>query len=170
MSSSSYTYEVSFTITHATHLGAKVATDLKRIQRFYGSPSDLQIEKYEQEIIKLLQAGYLDNVTYGYKRKDKWITPTLRYTSQELVNSSGVDDDPGKVRPGADVSGASFHSFLSYNVKWDRLSAEQREEFEKTLPFRRGYGTQPGVEGYFSQDLIYSSGGRSLNRSIVKNW
>ena len=29
-----------FTITHARHMAAKVATDLKRIQRFYGKPSD----------------------------------------------------------------------------------------------------------------------------------
>jgi len=170
MSSTSYTYEVSFTTTHATYLGAKVATDLKRIQRFYGSPSDLQIERYEQEIIKLLKAGYLDTVTYGYKRNDKWITPTLCYTAKELANSSGVDDDPGKVYPGADIRDASFYSFLSYNAKWNRLSTNEREEFEITLPFRRGYSSQPGVEGYFSQDLIYSSGGRSLNRSTVKSW
>jgi Bacterial HORMA domain family 1 len=170
MSSSSYTYEVSFTITHATQLGAKVATDLKRIQRFYDNPSDQRIEEYEQEIIKLLRAGYLDTVTYGYKRNGKWITPTLRYTAQELASSNGVDDDPGKVPPGADINGASFYSFLSYNSKWDGLSANDKVVFNKTLPFQRGYGASPGVDGYFSQDLIYSSGGRSINRSSVKNW
>jgi len=28
----------SFTVTHARHMASKVATDLKRLQRFYGYP------------------------------------------------------------------------------------------------------------------------------------
>ena len=31
----------SFTVTHARHMAAKVATDLKRLQRLYGRPGDL---------------------------------------------------------------------------------------------------------------------------------
>ena len=33
----SYTQTTTFTITHVRHLVAKVSTDLKRMQRFYGS-------------------------------------------------------------------------------------------------------------------------------------
>jgi hypothetical protein len=38
----SYTFSESttFTLTHAKHMAAKVATDLKRMQRLYGYPSD----------------------------------------------------------------------------------------------------------------------------------
>ena len=39
-----------FTITHANYLASKVAADLKRMQRFYGSPSNAMIEKYKKEI------------------------------------------------------------------------------------------------------------------------
>ena len=43
----SYSYTVTesttFTVTHARHIAAKVATDLKRLQRFYGKPSDSAI-------------------------------------------------------------------------------------------------------------------------------
>ena len=42
----SYTQTTTFTITHARHLVAKVATDLKRMQRFYGSPNDDDIVDY----------------------------------------------------------------------------------------------------------------------------
>ena len=52
----------SFTVTHARHMAAKVATDLKRMQRLYGSPSDTDIADYETEVIELLKAGYLDTI------------------------------------------------------------------------------------------------------------
>ena len=42
---------------------------------------------------------------FGFKRDGQWIEPTLRYTAQEFA-AGGVDDDPGKVRPGASVVGA----------------------------------------------------------------
>jgi len=44
---------VSFTVTHARHMAAKVATDLKRMQRLYGAPSDPSIADYEGELIEL---------------------------------------------------------------------------------------------------------------------
>ena len=45
----SYTYAdtISFTRTHAKHMAAKVATDLKRMRRFYDKPSDAAIADYE---------------------------------------------------------------------------------------------------------------------------
>jgi hypothetical protein len=55
----------SFTVTHARHLAAKVATDLKRMQRLYGSPSDISIADHEAEIIEFMKAGYLGTVWYG---------------------------------------------------------------------------------------------------------
>lgn len=82
--SSSYTDSTTFTYTHARHLGAKVATDLKRMQRMYAYPTDASIAQYEAEIIELLRHGYLDKVTYGFRRDGNWVEPTLRYTAQEL--------------------------------------------------------------------------------------
>src|SRR5665648_439380 len=62
-SSFTFTDTQTFTVTHARHIASKVATDLKRIQRFYGNPSDSLIEKYETEIIEFLKKGYLGTVT-----------------------------------------------------------------------------------------------------------
>ena len=82
MSSFTATTSETFTVTHARHLAAKVATDLKRVQRLYaGGPSDTSIASYEAEAVALLKAAYLDTVTYGFKRNGSWITPTLRYTA-----------------------------------------------------------------------------------------
>lgn len=168
MSSNSYTYDYTFTLTNAKYLGAKVATDLKRIQRFYGSPSDERIQKYEEEIIALLKEGYLDTITYGFKRNDDWIKPTIRYKSTDFSGISAMDDDPGKIPAHYDVSGATFCSFLEKNAKWDKLSSSQQKAFEDSLSINRSYGSTPGADGYFGSDLTYSSGGQSLNRSSLK--
>ena len=68
--SSSYTITEAqtFTVTHARHMAAKVAADLKRMQRLYGEPSDADIQEYEAEVITLLKDGYLGAVWYGFRR------------------------------------------------------------------------------------------------------
>jgi len=168
----SYTFSdsVTFTLTHAKHLGAKVATDLKRLQRFYQFPSDSSIASYEAEIIELLRKGYLGTVTYGFQKDGKWIEPALRYTARDLSGMSANDDDPGKIRPGADITGASFYSYLTYSSEWNKLSSAEQEAFNNTLPFQRGEAAEPGINGYLSNDRTYSSGSRALDRSIVKSY
>jgi hypothetical protein len=79
-------------------MAAKVATDLKRMQRLYGYPSDTRIASFEAEATETLKAGYLGTVTYGYKRNGSWIEPTLRYTAHDLSGAAANDDDPGRVR------------------------------------------------------------------------
>lgn len=165
----SYTqsHTTTFTVTHARHLAVKVATDLKRMQRFYGAPSDQDIGDYETEATELLKAGYLGTVWYGFRRGGCWITPTLRYTAQDLLAGTTVDDDPGRVFPGADVRGASFYSYLTYSADWTRAPTRDREALQRRLPFRRVSAPEPGLNGHFVPDRSYSSGGRTLNRSSV---
>lgn len=170
MSSFTYTGTQTFTATHAKHIAAKVATDLKRIQRFYGHPIDRRIEQYETEVVELLKKGYLDTVTYGFKRDDKWIEPTLRYTAKDLAVMSSADDDPGRIRAGADVSDATFYSYLTYSSNWNKLTQSEKDTFEKSLPFQRSGANEPGISGYLSNDKTYSSGGKALERSSVKSY
>ena len=70
----------------------------------YGKPSDESIADYETEATEMLRAGYLNTVTYGFKKDGKWIEPTLRYTARDLAGASANDDDPGKICPGADTA------------------------------------------------------------------
>lgn len=168
----SYSYTLSetitFTVTHARHMAAKVATDLKRLQRLYGHPNDSDIANYESEVIELLKKGYLGTVTYGFWRDGKWIEPALRYTARDLAGLSANDDDPGRIRPGADVSGASFYSYLTYSAAWDKLSGTEQAAFKDSLPFQRNGAPEPTVNGYLTRDLTYSAGGRSLDRATVR--
>lgn len=171
MSSASYsvTESQTFTLTHAKHMAAKVAADLMRLQRLYGSPSTQWILDYEEEVKVFLKAGYLDTVTYGFKRDGKWIEPTLKYTASEL-SSGDVDDTPGRIRPNADIAGASFYSYMTYSIAWRNASQSERDVIKVQVPISRSGADEPEVNGYLTSDLSYSSGGRALNRSTVRSY
>ena len=158
-----------FTVTHAKHIASKVATDLKRIQRFYDSPSDSRILRLKLEVIELLKHGYLETVTYGFQRHGSWIEPTLTYTAHEIIGLDYPDDDPGKIRPNVDVRGSSFCSFLTYSKQWHELSDVKKKIFKKKLPFQRVAGNEPDVCGVLIQDRNYSAGKRLLSRSSVRS-
>lgn len=164
----SVTDTATFTHTDAAHIAAKVAADLKRMQRFYDKPSDEWIQKFEAEAIAFLRSGYLDTVTYGFQKDDYWIEPTLSYTARDLSDDI-ADDDPGRVRPGALIDGAYFNSYLTYNSAWTELTQEQQAEFDSRLPFKRTAAPEPGANGYWSGDLTYSAGKRALDRSSLRS-
>jgi hypothetical protein len=168
----SYTAAVSttFTETHARHIASRVATDLKRLQRFYHHPTDAQIESYEMELIQLLKAGALKTVTYGFRRGDSWIEPTLIYTSRDLLSGNTASDDPGKIRPGANVLNAYFHSYLTYSDIWQKMSQGEKEKVIALLPFRRSTAAEPTISGVLVDDRSYSAGGRALQRASVRSF
>lgn len=164
------TQSTSFTTTHAQYLASKVAADLKRMQRFYDAPSDADISNYEDELAKMLKGGYVDTVTYGFRRNGDWIEPTLRYTAKELAGLASADDDPGRVRPGANVSGAVFYSYMTYTGAWNELGEPLRIIFRASLPFVRTGAPEPGVSGYMTEDRTYSAAGRALSRSSIRSY
>lgn len=167
-SSYSYSFSETFTLLHARVLASKVATDLRRFQRFYSSPSDTDIQNYESELTQLLKHDVVDTVVYGFKRAGKWTEATVKYRALSGGNLA-TDDDPGKIRPSLDIVGARFASFLSYNSKWSRLSESERQAIERSLPFQRSTSATPALEsGYWNDDLSYSAGGRGLGRSSVR--
>lgn len=164
------TAAATFTITHARHMAAKVATDLKRMQRFYGHPSDADIAAFEAEAVELIREGYLGTLTFGFRRDGNWVEPALRYSARDLAGGAAADDDPGKVRPGANIQGADFHSYLTYSAKWDALPQHERDAFKDRMPFRRVGASEPGITGYLVDDRTYSSGGRALSRASVRGF
>src|SRR5687767_2936138 len=110
----SYTYTQSgtetFTLLHARILASRVATDLRRFQRFYFAPADQAIADYEMELAQMLKNDVVETVIYGFKRYGKWTEATVRYMALP-GGTLAADDDPGKIRPGLDVAGATFTSF-----------------------------------------------------------
>lgn len=168
----SYTFNESktFTVTDARKMAAKVAADLKRMQRLYGEPNDADIYEFEAEVVALLRDGYLGVVWYGFRRAGQWIEPTLQYTASDLADDSTADEDPGKIKPGRNIDDASFYTFLEYSGAWSRLTESEKVVYIASLPFSRMNASTPSVNGYLENDRTYFSGGRSLNRASVRSY
>lgn len=164
----SYTVSETFTLTHAKHLAAKVMTDLRLLQTFYGAPSDVRMEQYHEELITLLLGGYLKSITYGFKKDDKWLAgATLQYTAS--TNGVLSDDSPGRIYAGAVVSGAHWSSFLEKNSKFSNLSPTERGRIEESLPLKRVDGEMSQADGCWVSEKSYTSGGQSMERKILKS-
>ena len=168
MSHGTYTTTESetFTVTHAIHIAIKIGTDLKRMQRFYGSPGDESIADYEREAIVLLKGDYLDRIEYGFKTNNGIWRMALKYEARH----GGVliaDDGPGGIRPGVDITDCQFHSFLVTNHRWAVLSEEDQERVyeEGEVNLRREKGQEPS--GNWIADKVYSAGGRGVQRSSL---
>lgn len=164
-----FTETETFTTTHARYLATKVSADLKRLQRFYGEPSDEMIPQYEEELIALLRAGYLGTMIYGFRKNGRWVGLRLIYTSRNLNGMLDADDDPGGIRPNESVAGAEFYSYLTYSPIWSHLSYTERDSFKKSLPFYRQSALEPANTGVLIEDRTYSSGGRALDRVIKRS-
>lgn len=161
----SYTYSDTVTKTDAGYLASKVAADLKQMQLFYGKPSDEEIEAFKEELVVLLVNKCLKMVEYGFNRDNKWII-VIRYT----ISSYGMlleDDRSGRIPPGADISGASWLSFLEHNDSWHSISDIERERIQELLPFQRTEGTEPGFDpGGWTSDKTYYRNGTALERGV----
>lgn len=165
--SSTFTNSSTFTIANARHVGAKVKTDLKLIQRAYGSPSDGAIEDFGEELAQVLAKGYLGTVTYGYRRDGNWIV-ALRYTA---ANGTLIADDrAGQIPRGVDITGATFYSYMTYSPAQDALSSDEWARFQATLPIQRGGAPEPGTSGgVWRTETTYSSNGSGVTRKSLRS-
>lgn len=163
MSSFSVTRTESFTIINARRLASKVAADMHLCAQYYGNPTETWIREYAEELAQYLNAGYVQEYEFGYKKDGKRIV-CWRYR----VDANGqlvTDDRPGKIVPYVDVTGATFFNVLTPSSSFYKLSTEQQVRFKAHLPVQRPVGQPPtDGPGYWTSDRNYYSGGCGLNR------
>lgn len=162
----SSTYTSAFTVTHAEYLSSKIAADLRQIQSLYGSPSDIHINNYVQELIVLFKGGYLSSVDYGFQKNSAWVLAVSYQVSS--VTGMLIDNSPGRVPPGKDITGATFYSYLRPSTKYNELSQTERQKVDDSITIKRSGAGDPqsGLMGI--QDKTYSAGGQQVNRKIIQ--
>jgi Bacterial HORMA domain family 1 len=164
-----YTYSKTFTRSNARYVASKVAADLRLLQRFYGRPTDAQIDAYTGELVELLVGGYVQRVTYGFKRDGAWVV-ALRYEAR-VDGTLDADNRAGKVIPGININGANWSSYLVYSGAWDLLDAADRARIKASLPVERTDGAKPSSSnGSWVQDHSYSAGGSGVRRASFRPW
>lgn len=159
----SVTRTESFTIINARKLASKVAADMHICAQYYGQPSEASVREFAEELAQYLNAGYLEEYEFGYKKDGKRIV-TWRY-KVDAYGRLTTDDRPGKIVPYVDITGATFYNHLTQNADFFRLSTDGQARFKAGLPLQRGYGQAPADgAGYWTSDRNYYSGGCGLNR------
>jgi hypothetical protein len=163
----SYTKTATFTIVHARYLASKAAADMHLCAQYYGKPSEERIREYAEELAQYLNAGYLKEYEFGFKKDGKRVV-CWRYK----VDSNGAlttDDRPGKVVPYVDIAGAIFFNFLTQNSRFFQLSSSEQGRFEAGLPLQRTGGEPPSDgSGHWISDRNYYSAGCGLNRQTFQ--
>lgn len=167
----SYTFTTTetFTQTRAQYVASKVATDLRRLYAFYsnsGHPTESEVDAYYQELVQYLVYGYLDWVEYGFRKNNQRVV-SLKY----IVQPNGLlsDSHAGGVYARADISGASWFSYLWHNSRYSSLSSQALGAFRAKLPFTRTAGDPPGDGlGYWTADRIYSTDGMGTQRYLFR--
>jgi hypothetical protein len=155
-----------FTQTCARYVASKIAADLRRLQGYYGKPSDEWVERFRQELCELLAGGYVSTMEYGFERQGRRVL-CLRYTFR--FDGTLADDHAGGVPSGVDIGGANWFSYLTRSEAWWRLSPEQREHITAALPVRRvaAAGPQDG-DGYWHDDRSYAQDGDGARRGVFR--
>src|SRR6266540_2274825 len=164
-----YTISETFTRSNARYVASKVAADLRLLQRFYGRPTDAEIDAYTGELVELLVGGYVQRVTYGFKRGSTWVV-ALRYEAR-LDGTLDADDRAGRITPGINITGASWSSYLVYSYTWGLLDAAERARIKARLPVQRTGADEPSSSnGSWVQDRSYSAGGSGVRRASFRPW
>ena len=161
-----------FTVTHARHMAAKVATDLKRMQRLYGSPSDAEIADYEAEADRAAE-GRLS------RHRDLRLSPQRRLDRADAAlhgagsrGAAANDDDPGRIRPGANIAGATLlHLSDLQRARGTTLTAAEQSAFKTHLAVssRRRAGARRQRIFERRPRPIRPAAARS-NRASVRSW
>ena len=133
----------------------------------YGNPSADKVTDFAEEAALLLAARYLGWVEYGFKRNGLGVL-ALRYEGRSDGTLS-VDDRPGRVPAGLNLTGASWYSYLDYSSSFYALSAEEQQRFKRTLPIQRGHADAPGMgSGYWEYNRTYSANGEGVLRKVFR--
>jgi hypothetical protein len=164
--SSTFTTTSTFTRSSAGYIASKVIADLHRLKSYYGKPSDSEIEEYKTELIEFIAAGYIKSIEYGFRSANTRVV-SLKYE----VRSDGTlgDDHSGSVYSQADISAASWFSYLDYSDRWWGLNESERARFKETVPVKRSGSPEPtDGNGYWVSDKTYSSDGTGTQRRTFR--
>lgn len=153
-----------FTRTHARYLASKIAADLRQFRSFYSKPTEQQIEDLYEELVEMLAGGYVATYEAGFRKSGGDRVVSARY----IVSSSGIstDERAGGIYARADITGASWFTYMTYSNAWWELNDSARRGIKDSVPVDRSPADEPtDGDGYWESGRNYASGGTSTSRS-----
>lgn len=170
--STTLTTSQTFTIADAKYLASRISTALTQIRLHYGDAdgylTDQKIQDFAVEAAVLLKFGLLDTVKYGFQRDGNWVF-AIRYTVNALNQLELADESPGGIYSQANVSGASWHSYLTRRHNTD-VTAEERAAIIADLPIKRDDGNEPSsAGGQWVDDRTHFRNGIGMQRGQFRS-
>lgn len=163
----SYTFTRTHSETGTREVASRVAADLELMRIYYGTPPRESIADFEGELQALLAGGYVARVEYGFKMNGARVV-CLCYEATYDGRLTALED-AGGVHARADITGASFYSYLWYSASWWQLPSLQRARIENGLPVSRTAGPDPADgAGVWVGDRTYVADGRGVVRSTFR--
>jgi len=161
-----------FTIADAKFLASRISADLHQVRLHYGDANGYltaqKIQDFTIEAAVLLKFGLLDNVIYGFQRDNNWVF-ALRYKVNSLNQLELASDTPGGIYAHADITGASWHSYLTKQESSD-VTAAEKAEIVADLPIQRSDGTGPSSSnGQWDDDKTYYRNGTDIQRGQFRS-
>ena len=147
LSPMSTTTTSTFTRTNARYLASKIAADLRQLRSFYGKPTSSRSTTSMTNSSRCSLAAMSRATKRGSARHGKRVV-SERYT----VSSSGLaaDERAGGIYARADISGASWFTFMTYSNAWWNLSDAARTAIKDSVPIDR----TPGDRAHRRQRLL----------------
>ncbi len=129
-----------FNVTDIMYLAAKIKTDLMRLHRYYGEPSEQLIDDLHDELVLAMKYDMIKSVTYGFCVGFKWVKG-LHYEMRQGGVCTG-DEDPGGIAYKKLPEGAVWHSVLEFNGNWKNNKSDYKD-FKRQSPIDRGKEPAP---------------------------
>ena len=134
---------------------------MHQCQRFYGLPTDEQIENYQEELTVLLHGGYVKSYEFGFKTRDDRRVVSWYYTVGPAGDLEGSRS--GGLYPSAEIADAVTFNFLSYSDPWFSLSGTEKVNIKAKHSVRRSDGVpvlatlaiRPQIDGYVVPNLLF---------------
>ena len=148
----------------ARHVAAKMATDMKRMQRIMGIgvPSDAVIDQTQRALVYLLDKRYFSQYICGFKRDGKWVF-ALKYEEPAVLLQREKGADPGGIMFSPDELGDKLY----YSVSFTPSNAYYLAKASTHLPQATDSDNELEKGGWVN-DRIYRAGDIAVRRALIE--
>lgn len=161
-----------YTVTDIKKTFENCEADIRTIARRTDKWSTDYVDKIMHDIIKLAENKYLDTVSIALKRRSNdYILRAAKFKINE--DGSKTDSDrAGRNNDWENIDNTYLSVYLSYSLKWHRLSDQQKKDFCATNDFKIGW-TVTSDDTTFSHlgssnAQLYASKGYELQKTNYK--
>jgi hypothetical protein len=165
----SQTRTAGVTATDVREVMWQIRADLRTLRAMHRMITEATEAAYAADLTAWVYRGYVTDIQFWFLES----TGRPRYGPTYALDRQWAGQ-PGGEAGGleyANLTGTTFHLRVTYSAAWQRLTAQERQEFYQTLALP--WGTAPRIQtsgGSWTTDQTYASGSLAATRSVYRAW